>query len=119
MEAILVPLGLFTMIAVVFGLTVFFRFRTRQELQLTLREAMSSGQPMSADLVEQISRQLENKNADLRKGVIAIAIGVAIFVFGRVLGEPDAAGPTAGIAAFPVIIGVAYLGLWLFTRKQS
>lgn len=118
MEEILVPLGLFTMIGVIFGLTIFFRFRTRQELQLTLREAMSSGQPISADLVEQISRQLENRHADLRRGVIGIAIGVAIFIFGRVLGEPDAAGPTAGIAAFPTIIGIAYLGLWFFTRKQ-
>ena len=119
MEEVLVPLGLFTLIGVIFGLSKLFNFRTRQELQLTLREAMSSGQPMSADLVEQLGRQLENRNTDLRRGVIAIAIGIATFVFGQVLGEEEAAGPLGAIAAFPMIIGIAYIGLWLYTRKPA
>ncbi len=119
MEEIFVPLGLFTMIGVIAGLSMFFRFRTRQEAQLTLRTAMQHGDSMSTDTMDRLAEQLENKGSDLRRGVISIAIGCAVFVFAQMVGEPDAVRPLIGISAFPFIIGLAYLGLWLANRTPA
>lgn len=119
MEEILVPLGLFTMIGAIAGLSMFFRFRTRQETQLTLRTAMQHGESMSPDLVSQLAEQLQNTGSDLRRGVIAIAIGVAIFIFAQAIGEEDAIRPLMGISAFPFVVGLAYLGLWVANRKPG
>ena len=73
---IAVPLGLFLMIFAIIGIVMFFRFRTRQELQLTVRAAIESGQNLSAEVLEELMASLDSARNDLRKGVIAIAIGM-------------------------------------------
>jgi hypothetical protein len=50
----------------------------------------------------------------MRRGVIAISLGVGFAAFGLLLGEEDAVRPFLAIGAFPFLIGVAYLGLWKF-----
>jgi hypothetical protein len=48
---------------------------------------------------------------------IAIAIATAAFALG--VGEPDALGPLTGIAAFPLLVGLAYVGLHWFGRSRD
>lgn len=119
MEEILVPIALFTMIGAIAGLSMFFRFRARQEAQLTLRTAMQHGESMSPDVVSRLAEQLQNNGSDLRRGVIAIAIGIAFFIFAQLIGEKDAIRPLMGISAFPFVIGLAYLGLWFANRTPG
>ncbi|MCR9278280.1 MAG: DUF6249 domain-containing protein [Pseudomonadaceae bacterium] len=119
MEEVLVPIALFTMIGAIAGMSMFFRFRARQEAQLTLRTAMEHGESMSPEVVSRLAEQLQSAGSDLRRGVIAIAIGIAIFIFAQVVGEEDVVRPLMGISAFPFTIGAAYLGLWFANRKPA
>ena len=47
---------------------------------------------------------------------MAVALGLALIAFGYLLGEEDAQGPLLAVAAFPFLIGVAYLGLHKFGK---
>ena len=114
-----VPLGLFLTIFAIIGTVMFFRFRTRQELQLTVRAAIESGQNLSAEVLEELTASLDSARNDLRKGIIAIAIGLAFVFFSFAVGQEDAEGPLLAIAAFPFFIGLAYLGLWFFNRDAK
>ena len=116
---ILVPLGLFTMIAVVLGLLMYFRHKTRAEIQHTLRALVERGGELSPEVLERIGESPSPKNADLRKGAVAVALGLGIAAFGVLLGEDDAVQPLLAISSIPFLIGVAYLGLWKFGGNTS
>ncbi len=116
---IVVPLGMFLTIFAIIGIVMFFRFRTRQELQLTVRAAIESGQNLSAEVLEELMASLDSARNDMRKGVIAVALGLAFVLFSFAIGEEDAEAPLLAISAFPFCIGVAYLGLWFFNRDDK
>lgn len=92
----------------------YFRFRTRQVYQATLRAALDKGLELSPEMIESLGERKPNKNADLRRAVIAMGIGLGFAVFGITLGEEDAVRPLVAVGAFPFIVGLAYLGLWKF-----
>ena len=115
----LVPISMFLAITIIFGLLLWFRFRARQELQLTIRSAIERGQDLSPEVLASISDSLSSKFGDLRRGILAIAVGIGFFVFANLIGEEDAVGPLLGISAFPFAIGIGYVGLWFFTRTNK
>ncbi len=111
MEDTLVPLGLFIMLGTVVWLVVYFRFRSRQELQLTIRGAVESGQTLSPEALEDLMRAMQPKKSDLRRGLIWMAIALGLAVFSLTIEDADATAVT-GAAAFPFFIGLAYFLLW-------
>lgn len=115
----LVPISLFVSMAVVAGLVVYFRFRGRREVQQTLRSAIEKGQELTPEVLDKIGEPPRPANADMRRGVIAMAIGAGCAAFGILVGEPDAVQPLLAIGAFPFLVGLAYLGLWFFRGKEK
>ena len=57
-----------------------FKFKSRQEMQLTVRSAIDSGQPLSPEVLADLSRALSPPQSDLRKGIVLCAIGLAFVV---------------------------------------
>lgn len=118
MEIEWVPIVMFLSVALIFSLFFFFRFRTRKEIQRTLRAAIEQGQELTPDILDRLG-ETRSGIADLRRGAISVALGIAILAFGVLLGEEDALGPLLAISAFPFLIGLAYLGLWKFREQDS
>ena len=116
---ILVPSVLFIALAVVFSLLIFYRHKNRAEVQATVRHAIEQGQQLTPELLERLGEPPRSEYADLRRGAIAIAIalGFAALALGVSQEDADAVGPMLGVAAFPLLIGLAYVGLWRFSRK--
>ncbi len=119
MEVFLVPITLFVSLAVVASLVIYFRFRSRRDIQLTLRGVIDKGQELTPELLEKIGEPKRPANADLRRGIIAVSLGVGFAAFGFLLDEADAVRPLIAIGAFPFLLGLAYLGLWFFRDKEK
>ncbi len=104
---------------VLLGVFFWFRYKTRQQMQETIRIAMDKGQELSPELIDRLGHPKAPKDKDLRLGVIwiAVAIGFAMLSFG--IPEEEATGPILGVAAFPGAIGIAYLILHKFARKDD
>jgi len=119
MEDILVPISLFAMIFGICAIVSYYRHRNRQELQVTVRAAIDSGQPLSAEVLESLTTALHPQKNDLRRGVVLVAIACAFAAFALGVGEEDAVGPLLGVAAFPLFTGIGYIGLWLFNREPK
>ncbi len=115
----LIPIVLFIVTGIVMVLFFYFRHRTRGEIQLTVRTAMEQGQQLTPEVLESLTDSLHSRNGDLRRGVISIAIGGAFFAFATLLGQEEAIGPLRAISAFPFLVGVAYLGLWFFLKRNT
>ena len=115
MVEIFIPLGFFLMLFGIVVAVVYFRNKTRHDVQLTLRAIIDSDQPLSAELLEEMTSALQSQRDDLRRGVILLAVGVAVALFAVVADETDA----LGLAAFPLCIALAYLGLWWANGRKT
>lgn len=116
----LIPITMFAVIGIVLGLYYYFRYRTRAEMQQTVRAALERGQELSPELVDRLAEPRKSGVQDLRRGAIAISIGTGLALFGPVLGEQEAIRPLLATAMLPLAIGIAYLILWrIDTRKNE
>jgi len=118
-EVFLVPISLFITLTIVAGLMIYYRFRSRREIQQTLRGVIDKGLELTPELLEKIGEPKRPDKADLRRGVIAMSLGIGFAAFGIILDEQDAVRPMVAIAAFPFLVGLAYLGLWFNRDKEK
>ena len=120
--AVFIPIAIFICVSVVILVFLFLRYRTRYDYQRTVRLAVEKGQQLTPEFLERLAeraiKQERHPNRDLRFGVIAIAIGIAIGSFGLILGEPDAVRPLMGVGNLPFLVGVAMLALWKFAPRE-
>lgn len=112
MNEYLIPVTLFLVIGLVMGLFYYFRYRSRAQMQETVRVALDKGQELSAELIDRLGEPRKSKDADLRKGIMGVFIAIGVAVFGYLLGEDDATRALLATAALPFMIGLAYLLLW-------
>ncbi len=117
-DGIWVPLVMFIGLTVIFSLFIFFRYRSRRELQQTLRAAIDKGQELTPDIVERLGNPPVSADRDLRRGLIAVGIAFGIALFGVVLGEEDAVRPLLGISMLPLMLGMAFLTMYRFGSRS-
>ncbi len=119
MEDEIIPLAVFLTGAVIVFIFMYFKYKARSDLQVTIRQAIEKGNELSPELLERMSEPRQKKSSDLRRGTIALAIGIGFAVFGFILDEEDAIRPMIGIGMFPVMVGIAYLILWRTSDREQ
>lgn len=119
MQGEMVPIVMFVVIGLVLGLFYYFRYRSRAEMQQTVRIALERGQELSPELVDRLGEPRRSAATDLRRGLIALGLAVGLAVFGVTLGEEDAVRPLLATAMLPLFIGLAYLALWRMNRNEE
>ena len=115
----LVPISLFLTIGAVLVLAFYLKYKTRHDVQNTVRVAIERGESLSPELIETLAASISSPYADLRKGVISLALGAAGMCFAVLLGKEQAMGPLMALSAFPILVGIAYLGLWYFIGRKK
>lgn len=125
MEEILVPLGLFTMIAAIVIVPNYLRICERREMQKTVRAAIEKGQPLPPELIEAMTkdvrpRRVSSAHRDLRIGVILLAASGGVVLTGVALGgiNDNAMFGTVSGAAIPGMIGLAFVILSFFNPNK-
>jgi len=118
MEDVFIPIFLFASIVGVIWLFSHYNYKKRLTAHETLRLAVEKGQEVSPELVERMSYLNDPAKSDLRRGILLIAFGLAFICLGTLIphDEPDAFRGMLGVSSFPIILGVAYLGLWRFSH---
>ncbi len=114
--SMLIPISLFAMIAAIVIVPTWLKSRERREMQATLRAAIDKGQPLPAEIIDAMTKNVKvapTSLSDLRAGVIWLAVGLGIAAFGYMVGfeDSDAFQPLVGIGSIPAIIGLAYIAL--------
>ena len=114
-----VPISMFIGMTLVLCALVWFRARSRSEVQQTIRSALEKGHELTPEIIDRLGHPKPSKDKDMRLGVIWIAIAFALvaFAFG-IPDDGDAFRVFMGISAFPFAIGFAYLILHKFTDRS-
>jgi hypothetical protein len=118
MEDVFIPITLFGAIVAIIWLYSHYNFKKRLTAHESLRLAIEKGQEVSPELVERMSYLNDPVKSDLRRGILLIAFGVAFIILGMIVphDEPEAMRGIIGVSSFPVVMGLAYLGLWRFSH---
>ena len=116
---ILIPISLFVCFTVVLVFATWYRHRTQAGLQQTIRTALDRGVELTPEVIESLGQPKPRPYSDLRRALVALAIGVGFIAFGVILDEDDAVRPLVAIGAFPILIGIAYLVMWRFEERRN
>lgn len=118
--AIFVPLGAFLAIVAIVWISQHFTAKKRAEAYATVRMAIEKGQEVTPEAMEAMTR-IAHPLADLRRGVLLIALTFAFVALAIIVSteEEDAIRPLLGIAVFPLSLGLAYIGLHVFTNDKK
>ena len=103
---------------ILIGLFFWFRFRAKRDMQDTIRTALDKGQDLTPELIDRLGHPKEPKDKDMRLAVIWLAIAVGLVLIGFAVPEPDAFRGLLAGAAFPFTIGMAYLILHKFSKRD-
>lgn len=116
---IFIPISLFVCLAVVLIFWAWYRHRTQAGLQETIRTALDKGFELTPEMIESLGQPKPRPHSDLRRSLVALAIGVGFIAFGFILDEEDAVRPLVAVGAFPILIGIAYLLMWRFEEGRK
>lgn len=117
-EGMMIPLGLFAAIAASFIAAAFFSYKKRRVVYDAIKVAIEKNGQVDAALVEAIIRDKIGPYADLRKGIILIAVAGAFIVLGFSIDEEEAIRPLVGLASFPGLVGLAYVAFHFFAPRE-
>lgn len=117
---VLVPAIVFGAFVGIVWLLSHFNYKKKVQIHETLRHSVERGEGLSEEMLGKLSTLLDPKGADRRRGVLLIATSFAIMLLAGIStdGDVDAIRVLVGIAMFPLLLGVAYLGLWFFGRNE-
>lgn len=88
--------------------------------QRTIREAIRVDSQATPALLDRIEERRPAAIGDDRVGLVLLALGLALFCYGLIQGDPDDVRNLAGIALFPVFVGAALLArLWYLKRQGA
>lgn len=84
-----------------------------------LESMVQKGETVTPATVHALGIRPRSRTADLRTGIILIALALAFFILGFLIGEEEAIRGMSGVGMFPLLIGAAYVGLWVFIGRKE
>jgi hypothetical protein len=104
---------------ILLGVYFWLRYRSRQDMQETIRIALDKGHDLSPELIDRLGHPKASKNKDLRLGVIWLGLAVALALCALFVPEPEARPGLLMAMAFPACIGAAYMIIWRFAGSDE
>jgi len=119
-EEVLVPIFLFLTTGAAIIAFLIYRYRNYLAAQETLKKLIDSEQPLSPELIQSIGiKKPPAPFADLRRGVLLVAFGVATALFGQFIPEEEANQVFLGLAAFPIFLGIGFFIAHYLGKRES
>lgn len=117
-EDVLIPLVVFGSIALISYFAFHFSYKKRMVVYEAIRIAIEKTGNADPQLIEAIIRDNVGRNADLRKGIVLVAVALAFVSLGYAIPEEEALGPMLGVASFPGLVGLAYVAFHFFAPRE-
>ena len=114
--AIIVPFIVFASIVLIIATPFYFRHRNRRLLYEAIKTSVEETGSADDKLIAAITNDNVGPNADLRRGILMLALAAALVILGYFSDWDDV--PLMGFAAFPGLIGLAYITFHFFIPRE-
>lgn len=117
-EDVLIPFTLFAALALIIISAFYFSYKKRTVTYDAIKTAIDKTGSVDPVLVDAIIRDNVGPYADLRKGVILMALAAGFVILGFLVDDAEAIGPMIGLASFPGLVGLAYVFFHFFAPRE-
>ena len=119
MEDVVAVIGIFGAIPFIIWVVLYFRYKAKAKSAEIIKSMLDKDTSVTPELIKSVGFTPRRSHNDLRSGMLWVAIGLATVLFGGAIPEEDAAQVFAGIAMFPMLIGVALLIFWFAISRKD
>lgn len=119
MEEILVPIALFAIIPVTVWAITAYRHKSHSATMSVLKTMATNNETITPEIIKTLGVRRRPKHADLRLGLILVAVAVSMVIFGTVIPDEDSTEIFRGLASFPFLVGLVFIGLWFAVSRKS
>lgn len=84
-----------------------------------LEKSIENGFDVTPELLDKLNNDSSSRFRDLRRGIIMVTIGAAVFCFSLVIPEDDTALVFRGLAIIPFFIGAGFLLFWKINKYEN
>ncbi|MBL4869458.1 MAG: hypothetical protein JKX72_00750 [Robiginitomaculum sp.] len=119
LEGVFGIIGFFGSIPLITWLVLNHKLKIRVKSAELVAALIAKDKDITPDLIKSVGFNATRSHADLRKGLILLAVGIALFLFGGMIPEEEAQAVFGGLAMFPVLISFAYLAFWYFVSRKD
>jgi len=119
MEDTLVPIALFAIIPVTVWAVSSFRHKSMKAATEVMKAMVDKGEALTPETIRSLGIRPKRRHGDLRTGLILIALAVATIFLGGAIPEKEAQQIFGGLAMFPLLVGLVYVGLWTFIGRKN
>ena len=116
--AIIVPLIVFVSIVLIVAMPFYFRHRNRRVIYDAIKTSVEKTGEADPKLIAAITHDAPGPNADLRRGVLLLALAAAFGLIGANSDSDFLGAPLWCAALLPGIIGAAYIALHFFIPRE-
>lgn len=116
--AIIVPLIVFASLVLIVAMPFYFRYRNRRVIYEAIKISVEKTGEADPKLISAITHDAIGPNADLRRGILLLALAAALAVIGVSSQGEFIDLPLWTIAFLPGLIGAAYIGFHFFVPRE-
>ncbi len=104
--------------ALIIAIVAYGRFRNQKLRHETIRLAIEKGQPLPAEVLDP-ARRRDPHTADLRRGLVLVALGLGAGLFFYFSTPPGAPEHTWAVGFVPGLMGIAYVASHFLARPKA
>ena len=118
-EGIIAIIGFFGVVPAIVWAVSAYRHKSMKAATEVMKAMVERGDTLTPETIKALGVRQKRKHGDLRLGLILIAISIATFALGVVIPDEEANAAFGAIAMFPFLVGLVYVGLWVFIGRKN
>ena len=118
MEEVLVPIVLFATVPFIVWAVSHYRYKARVKSSEVRQAMINKCETLTPGIIQSLGVKPQNRHGDFKTGLILLAIGLATILFGGAVPDEEATRIFGGLAMFPILVGIAYIGFWFFLGRK-
>ena len=119
LEGVIAIIGFFGSIVLIPWLVLNYKSKIRARSADIVQALIANDKEVTPEIVKSIGFIPRRRHGDLRTGLILLAIGAAMFIFGGMIPEEEGQKVFGGLASFPVLIAFALIAFWYFVSRKD
>ena len=119
MEEIFGIVFIFGSIPLIVWLALNHKYKNRVKSAELVQALIAKDKEITPQVIKAVGFTPRRRHSDLRTGLILLAIGAAMFIFGGMIPEEEGQKVFGGLASFPILIAFALIAFWYFVSRKD
>lgn len=111
-----IPIILFICFTVVLVSYFYLSHKNKLSILGTIEKSIESGNPLTPEMLDKISKVTPARVKDLRRGIVLMALGLAAMVASFLFSHEDPAEVFRILSLLPLFVGAGFLLVWKLNR---